>query len=92
MTAKQPNHNFMDAEAVLRLIEEAKDKFFSVTFVKRTDGTVRTMNCRRNVGGGANVPAESSEEIRKHNVFTVYDVKASGFRRIPLDSVLEIKT
>lgn len=88
---QRPQNKYLDCEAVLQLIEEAKDRFFSVKFVKRTTGEVRLMNCRRNVAGCANVPPLETEECLRHKVVTVYDVKASGFRRIPIDSVLEVR-
>lgn len=92
MSVLNEQPKYLEVQMVLDLIDAAKDRFFSVTFVKRTTGELRRMNCRRNVGGMANVPVQTSDEARRLGVVTVYDVKASGFRRIPLDSVLEIKT
>jgi hypothetical protein len=64
-------------------------KFFTVKFLKRSTGEERVMNCRLNVqkhlrGGDK---AFNDEE---HRLLTVYDVKAEGYRCIPLESLLEI--
>ena len=64
-------------------------KFFTAKFLKRSNGAERTMNCRLNVtkhlrgGPAAYNPAE-------HNLLTVYDVKAQGYRCIPLESLFEV--
>lgn len=86
--------HYLDAQKVLDLIREAKDHFFRVTFVKRTDGTVRTMTCRRHVAKsvlGVLPPEVRRSEDVQHEVLTVWDVQNAGFRRIPLDSVLEVR-
>ena len=68
--------------------------FFTVTFVKRTDGSVRTMNCRKGVSkftkGGtlAYSPAEKG-------LLGVYDMKSAdpekGYRMINLETVTGFK-
>ena len=63
--------------------------FFTAFFVK-ADGTFRAMNCRRGVkiGVKGTAPHDRQQEDRQNNVLTVYDVKAKGFRRINLSSLI----
>lgn len=65
--------------------------FATVKFVKRSDGNVRKMNFRlgvkKHLRGG-----EVAYDPAKHNLVVVYDVQARGYRSIPLDGVLELKT
>lgn len=64
-------------------------KFFTVKFTKRSTGEVRVMNCRLNVTkhlkGG-----EKAYDDTVHRLLTVYDIKAQGYRCIPLESLIEI--
>jgi hypothetical protein len=73
------------------LIANAKgDKFFTVTFNKRTTGEQRTMNCRKGVtkalqGGVA------AYDFKERDLVCVYDVQAAGYRSIPLEGITEVK-
>ena len=64
---------------------------FVVEFVKRTDNTKRVMRCTTNykdklVGGTLNYNA------REKDLLPVWDIDQKGFRSIPLDRVLVVKT
>lgn len=65
-------------------------RFFTVTFVKRTTGELRTMNATTNyktktVGG------ELSYSAKAKSLIPVWDLTKGGFRSIPTDAVTEIK-
>ncbi len=69
-------------------------QFFSVTFVKRTDGSLREMVCRKGVSkfvkGG-----ELKYDPSKKNLVGVWDAQAEapekGYRMIALESIKAIK-
>ena len=63
---------------------------FTVHFVKRTDGTERTMNARTGVkaylAGG-----ELGYDPVEKNLLPCYDMKVHGYRTIPLDAIVWLK-
>ena len=72
------------------LIKSTKGKFFTVVFIKRTNGQLRVMNCRTGVTkylkGGSKGFNDSD-----HNLVTVFDTVAKAYRSIPLDAIVEIR-
>ena len=64
-------------------------QFFTVTFVKRSNGELRTMNCRKGVTIGVNGNGMKFNPA-DHDLVTVWDVQKRDFRSIPLDSIREI--
>lgn len=67
-----------------------KGEFFTVTFVKRTDGSTRTMNARLGVrrylkGGDLPYDAASRE------LLPVFDVQKGDYRMIDLRSIISAK-
>ncbi len=66
------------------------NRIFSVTFLKRSDGSVRQLTGRLNVKkhvlgrGAAYNPSE-------HNLITVFELKTGQYRSIPVDGILELK-
>lgn len=73
-----------------KLIEESKGRF-SIKFVKRSDGTVREMvaqyGVKKHLKGGP--PAY---DPKGYMLVTVYDVVKKGYRSIPLEGIIELKT
>ena len=65
-------------------------RFFSVKFIKRTNGMVRLLNGRTGVHKtkGADAPRYNDED---YDLITVWDVQKQGYRKIPADSVLEVR-
>jgi hypothetical protein len=65
-------------------------EFFTVTFSKRTDGTIRVLNgrlgVRRHLKGG-NLPYDAAEK----ELLPVYDTKNAGYRMINLRSIISAK-
>ena len=87
---------------IAQFINEVADgKFFSVTFVKKTDGSVREMLARRGVSKGVKgvLPeGQRKAEDAANNVLTVFDVQAEekvgekgAFRRINLENLISVK-
>lgn len=56
------------------LDKTASGQLFSVDFVKRTDGQIRTMNCRRGVKKGVKGVGQAYDPKAK-NLLTVYDMQ-----------------
>lgn len=75
-----------------KAIESFGDRIFSVTFIKRTNGEIRQMLCRRGVTLGQNHPnsSEHHRQDRDGDLLTVFDIQKRQYRRIPLDAVLNI--
>lgn len=75
------------ATELIRALEDGR--FFTVVFVKRTTGEVRTMNCRQRVvkhlKGG-----EAKYSFSDKGLVSVYDVQVAGYRSIPLENLLEL--
>ena len=64
-------------------------KIFSATFEKK-DGTIRTINCRRNVSKGVKGVGYSFNPMSK-GLLSVYDMQSKGFRFIYLETLVEAK-
>ena len=69
-------------------IAKAGSRFFSVTFVKRTDNSIREMNCRRGVKKGVK---GGGRKTRKPGLLSVYDMVEKGFRTINLSGVKRVR-
>lgn len=69
-------------------VDRAREKghIFAVEFVKRADGTVREMVCRTGVTKGTHC-GSMGYDPRDHGLLPVYDMKAQGFRSIPVDAI-----
>jgi hypothetical protein len=73
-----------------RLIKATKGKFFTVTFVKRTDGTKRVMNARLGVKAylkGGRLPYEPEPK----GLIPVYDMQRRRYRMINLRTITNLK-
>lgn len=80
--------NIQEVEGIIRRVG-ARGRIFRVTFVKRTTGELRDMNCRLGVTRylrGGELPFSPKEK----NLIIVYDVKKKGYRSISLDNVHQI--
>lgn len=82
-------------------LNEVNDgKLFTVTFVKKGDGELRTMTCRRGVSKGVKgVAVDRAGEDARNNVLTVFDMQKieegkdekGAFRRINLEALVSLK-
>lgn len=77
----------MKLERLWNLVRDGK--FFTVRFVKRTDGTIRTMNCRVRppVENGPGMPYDPSQ----HELLVVWEISKRAWRQIPADNVIELR-
>ena len=78
------------SETAKRMVEEVSDgKVFTVTFVKRSTGLERVMNCRKGVKkhlkGGV-----KAYDSKKKNLVCVFDMQAGGYRSIALESIRKV--
>ncbi len=74
------------------LLAHTGGRFFSATFKKRTDGSMRKMVGR--VGVAPKNPSEKGRgyDPADHDLLTVYVPAVENYRNIPLDSLTEIRT
>jgi hypothetical protein len=72
-------------------IQEAKQTglVFGVTFVKRTNGEERDMNCRGGVKKGV-TGVGMDYDPADHNLITVYDMQKGAFRHINCDTITRV--
>jgi hypothetical protein len=68
------------------LIRHSNGAFFTATFQKRSDGTLRTMNCRLGVkchlrGGDA------AYDFAEKGLVPVFDMVKQDYRCIPLEAI-----
>jgi hypothetical protein len=62
-------------------------RFFTVSFVKRGDGSERVMTCRTGVKKGTKGGSIGYDPDAKH-LLPVYDVRVPGFRMVNLEQPL----
>ena len=79
------------SQAVARQIVKGYkgSQFFSVGFIKRGDGSLRNMNCRKGVKKGLSGKGQKYNPASK-NLVCVYDVKIEEPRMITLDNIKTI--
>lgn len=72
-------------ESIIKSILD-QGKFVTVLFKKKSDGTIRTLNCRK-------LPPVESAKPRKHNknVIPVWDLKKGAYRSFDIDTVEEVR-
>lgn len=82
----------ISSEKVSDLVSFCKDEgtFFTVGFLKRSDGSYREINCRGRVCKdlkGGSLPYSPSEK----ELIVIWDVKDGKYKTIPLDTIQIIK-
>jgi hypothetical protein len=73
-----------------QLIKDTKGKFFTVTFIKKTDGTTRVMNARLGVKAylkGGELPYNPDEK----GLIPVYDMQKRAYRTISVGTIKNLK-
>lgn len=84
------NAKFITPQQAVDLIAETGSKIFTVTFVKRTDNSVRTINCRRGVH--KNLKNDGTKVARKKpGLVTVYDMQLKDYRMINLSGIRSMR-
>ncbi len=89
-TNATPAVNTINRSAAKQLIKDTRGKFFTVSFIKRTDGTTRIMNARLGVKAflkGGTLPYNPEAK----RLIPVYDVQKRGYRMINLDTIFNLK-
>ena len=89
-TPATPVTNTINRSAAKQLIKDTKGKFFTVSFIKRTDGTRRVMNARLGVKAflkGGTLPYDPEAK----RLIPVYDVQKRGYRMINVDTIYNLK-
>lgn len=83
---------YLDSHLVKKEIDDAGGASFYVEFVKRTNGELRKMICRRGVSqfvkGTSQV--DTRQVDTKNECLTVYEFSTGSYKRIPLDAVLAL--
>ena len=95
MSKEFSNEVKVTLESAVKIAEEAKatGKFFGISFIKRTNGEIRDMQCRghvtKHLKGG-----ELAFNPREKNLLVVWDAtipdNTKAYRMINLDSILRI--
>lgn len=82
--------NAINWDEARELIRATKGKIFTVTFVKRSNGDRRMMNCRLGVKKylhGGELPYWPDD----HNLIPVFDLKKNDYRMISADTLESLK-
>ena len=90
VTPATPVTNTINRSAAKQMIKDTKGKFFTVSFIKRTDGTRRVMNARLGVKAflkGGTLPYDPEAK----RLIPVYDVQKRGYRMINVDTIFNLK-
>lgn len=74
----------------VRFIRGTEGKFFSVEFTKRSDGSLRTMLARTGVKAHLK-GGEAAYSFAEKGLISVYDLKAAGYRAVPVEGIVRIK-
>jgi hypothetical protein len=65
-------------------------KIAGVTFIKRSDGSLRHMLCRTGVRKGVTGRGAAYDPASK-GLLTVFDMEKEAFRTIPAENVVEVR-
>jgi len=80
--------NYTTRDDILLKIAATKGKIFSVSFIKRTDGSLRRMVCRTGVTRHLKGTGKSRDPAL--GLISVFDVaRGSGYRSIPKENIIE---
>jgi hypothetical protein len=80
-------------EEAKNLIKATKGRFFTVSFIKRTDGTKRVMNARLGVKAylkGGELPYNPNSK-GTHGLIPVFDIPKKAYRMINVDTITKLK-
>jgi hypothetical protein len=81
----------MEKMTSLQMVEGARSgRIFTVEFIKRTTGELRTMVCRRGVRKGLTGKGMSYDPLSKA-LLTVWDVQKGAYRMISLDRLVRLR-
>lgn len=72
------------------MMENSKGKFFTVCFIKKTDGTYREMNARIGVSVGVNGTGRSFKPS-DYDLLGVYDMQKHAHRMVNLRGMVALR-
>jgi hypothetical protein len=84
---KQMEVSPKEAAELLRM--RTNGAFFTVTFIKRSNGDERTMNCRKGVTSFLK-NGEQRYNPADHDLVTVFDIPKKQYRTIPVENIKRI--
>jgi len=76
-------------EDAIKMMKNSRGKIFGVSFIKRTNGEIRTMSARRGVSKGVNGEGLKYDPESKQ-LLTVYDMHKQGYRMINTNDILNL--
>jgi len=79
----------VNVNEAVELIKNSKGKFISVDFIKRSDNSLRTMNCRVGVSKGVKGIRKASK--KNTGLIVVYDIPNKQFRNINISGLRKVK-
>jgi len=79
------------AKEAAALLMGTKGRIFSVVFVKRTTGEIRTMVARTGVTSALK-GGDAAYSFSANSLLSVYDTQAKGYRTIPLEGIISLKS
>lgn len=79
---------YVSPQDVKGLLDISNGRFLTVKFVKRTDSTVRVMNCRTLIDIGKR--SKKKRMFKKPGLYKVYDVAKAAWRTINLSGVHQV--
>lgn len=82
---KKPTR-IVDLDEVLVEISECTSNFFYVRFIKRTNGEIRNMECRRGVK--KNLKGGTTYDAAEKNLIRVYSTADDGYRSIAIEGII----
>ena len=74
----------------VEMIKSAGSQIFTVTYLKRSDGSRRVMNARLKVSKGVKGVGMSFNPS-SHGLITVYDMQSKGHRMVSIEGIQELK-
>jgi hypothetical protein len=80
----------MTRSEVAAHLAQVGGRIFSVEFIKRTDGILRRMVCRRGVTSHLK-GGEQAYDAAEHRLLTVFDMSKNAYRSIPYEGITKIK-
>ena len=81
----------MEKMTSLQMVEGARTgRIFTVEFIKRTTGELRTMVCRRGVRKGLTGKGQPYDPLSR-SLLTVWDVQKGAYRMINLASLVRLR-
>jgi C-terminal processing protease CtpA/Prc len=89
MIRRKKMESMISVNEAVDKIRNSKGRFITVSFIKRSDNSLRTMNCRIGVSKGVKGVKRGSK--RNVGLITVYDMGNKEFRNINISGLRRVK-